>query len=488
MAQAFGDERGRALVAGQKCALIVDDSRTARQVLGRLLSAHELRVDTSESAEDALDYLSNERPDVIFMDHMMPGMDGFQAVRAIKNNPATATIPIMMYTSQEGEVYVGQARALGAVGVLPKQIKPVEVTEILKSLHLIPGGEGAQNDGSAVAPDAATPSAGIAPTLAEVGHKMEVADWSELHDWLREMLNQHSQSLKEDIERSMRRLLSDRRGNRPDRRTSAEDRRQGPADRREADRVDPAGEPPGIPPGGVREPERRQTLTTAGLLGLGMLSVVLLGLQIDTQRELQKVNARNGELAAALEWQRNDRATFPGGMNGAEDADALAQDQYLDFLTALEWTVNQSGTYEPGEVPLGDERVEWLNGLVARLRAIGFSGVLQIDTHVGDFCEVADGAGGFSIAPDDLPIVKCERLGLGPEEALRMSARQSVRFANYVAALQTDPVNVVGVEIAALGNTAPVAPYPPNLPGIPAGDWNRVARENNRVQVTFLPD
>ena len=46
--------------------------------------------------------------------------DGFQAVQAIKNNPQTATIPIMMYTSQQGEVYVGQARALGAVGVLPK--------------------------------------------------------------------------------------------------------------------------------------------------------------------------------------------------------------------------------------------------------------------------------------------------------------------------------------------------------------------------------
>jgi CheY-like chemotaxis protein len=46
-----------------------------------------------------------------FMDHLMPGMDGFEAVSAIKNNPHTATIPIMMYTSQEGELYVGQARA-----------------------------------------------------------------------------------------------------------------------------------------------------------------------------------------------------------------------------------------------------------------------------------------------------------------------------------------------------------------------------------------
>ncbi len=68
----------------------------------------------------------------------MPGMDGLQAVQAIKNDPRTATIPIMMYTSQEGELYLGQARALGAVGVLPKQIKPTDVSKVLYQLHLVP--------------------------------------------------------------------------------------------------------------------------------------------------------------------------------------------------------------------------------------------------------------------------------------------------------------------------------------------------------------
>ena len=66
----------------------------------------------------------------------MSGMDGLQAVQAIKSNPRTATIPIMMYTSQEGELYVGQARALGAIGVLPKQIKPADVTKVLYQLNL----------------------------------------------------------------------------------------------------------------------------------------------------------------------------------------------------------------------------------------------------------------------------------------------------------------------------------------------------------------
>ena len=87
-----------------KRALIVDDSKSARMFLSRILEKYELDVDTTETAELAIDYLAHHRPDVIFMDHLMPGMDGFQALQAIKNNPQTATIPIMMYTSQEGEL------------------------------------------------------------------------------------------------------------------------------------------------------------------------------------------------------------------------------------------------------------------------------------------------------------------------------------------------------------------------------------------------
>src|SRR5580658_6737674 len=122
---------------GAKRALIVDDSKSARLFLARTLEKYDIDVDSAESAEAAIDYLNSNRPDVIFMDHLMPGMDGLQAVQAIKNDPRTATIPIMMYTSQEGELYLGQARALGAVGVLPKQIKPADVSKVLYQLHLL---------------------------------------------------------------------------------------------------------------------------------------------------------------------------------------------------------------------------------------------------------------------------------------------------------------------------------------------------------------
>jgi CheY-like chemotaxis protein len=478
-------------LAGQKCALIVDDSRTARQVLRQLLTAHQLRVETAESAEDALEYLSTARPDVIFMDHMMPGMDGFQAVRAIKDNPATATIPIMMYTSQEGELYVGQARALGAIGVLPKQIKPVEVTEILQSLHLIPDDAAAGTDAQA----AGSQHQAGERTLADVSAKMDIADWSELHHWLTEMLNQHSQSLKEDLETSMRRVLDERRQNVPDRRLNTTDRRQGPRDRRQESTAsngistDAGATPTTDTPLPPASPEpRANPLVTTVMIGLGLLSAVLLAMQLSTQRQLDDVTARNDELTAALKWQRNDRSQSDSAPEGYWDTGPAARNSYLDFLSAIEWSVNQAGGFEPGETPLGDSRVDWLDGLVARLRNIGFAGVIQIDTHVGEFCQVEDKNGTFSLAPEELPLLDCDRLGLDAEEALRLSSRQSVRFANYVAALQKGSSNVISIEINPLGIAAPAAAYPPGLAGVTAGDWNRVARQNNRVQVALLPD
>ena len=119
-------------------ALVVDDSRMARYVLSKMLKEQGINVDTVESAEEALGYLCNNIPDMVFMDHTMPGMDGFQAIRAIKNDPKTAAIPIMMYTSKEGDVYMNQARALGAVDVLPKQLKPVQLVQVLERQQLLP--------------------------------------------------------------------------------------------------------------------------------------------------------------------------------------------------------------------------------------------------------------------------------------------------------------------------------------------------------------
>ena len=74
---------------------MMNNSKSARVVLKRMLEELDLDVDTVESADDAINYLKKKHPDVIFMDHMMPGMDGFEALKLIKENSQTAVIPIM---------------------------------------------------------------------------------------------------------------------------------------------------------------------------------------------------------------------------------------------------------------------------------------------------------------------------------------------------------------------------------------------------------
>src|SRR5271169_2787048 len=162
----------------RKRALVVDDSKSARVLLSRILEKYEVEVDMAESAEQAIEYLKNNRPDAIFMDHLMPGMDGLQAVREIKGNPQTAMIPIMMYTSQEGELYVGQARALGAMGVLPKQVRPVDVSKVLYELHLLPDRRDMMDTGLPVevADPAAVPAPLASSTPAQEGaRRLEAA-------------------------------------------------------------------------------------------------------------------------------------------------------------------------------------------------------------------------------------------------------------------------------------------------------------------------
>ena len=114
--------------------LLVDDSKSARFALRKLLERNGMQVDVAESAEQALGYLDSNHPDLIFMDHFMPGMDGFEAARAIKNRPDKSEIPIIMCTSKEGESYAQQARENGATDILPKPATPSALTEVLDKL------------------------------------------------------------------------------------------------------------------------------------------------------------------------------------------------------------------------------------------------------------------------------------------------------------------------------------------------------------------
>ncbi|WP_336366865.1 response regulator [Marinobacter sp. C2H3] len=118
-----------------KKALLVDDSKVARFALSKLLEGRDMTVNMAGSAEEALDFLSqNQRPDVIFMDHLMPGMNGVEATKAIKRNPDTAAIPIIMCTSRKSSSFVEEARNFGVYNILTKPAHTEGLAMVLEQL------------------------------------------------------------------------------------------------------------------------------------------------------------------------------------------------------------------------------------------------------------------------------------------------------------------------------------------------------------------
>lgn len=158
-----------------KRGLVVDDSKAARTMLKKLLEKNGLEIETAESGEDALSYLTQNHPDVIFMDHMMPGMDGLETTKAITSNPDTAMIPVVMFTSKEGDEYKENARSHGAVGFLNKPPKPDHVAEVIQELGGLKAGTDAATVPAAPAQQAATPA--TAEQSKETMDKPVSADW-----------------------------------------------------------------------------------------------------------------------------------------------------------------------------------------------------------------------------------------------------------------------------------------------------------------------
>jgi CheY-like chemotaxis protein len=429
-----------------KTALIVDDSPLALHVLSKLLAEHEIQADTAPSAEEALTYLKLHRPDVVFMDHLMPGMDGFEAIKAIKANPTTATIPVMMYTSQEGALYVGQARALGAFGVLPKDLKPIEVTRVLRALRLIPGGEPAEGTN---APNHALPSPHDARSTETSGsHDAgSLADTQQVKALLEELFHQQRSALREEIRESYGRAIAS-------------------TQEQQSDSTQTAA------------PEHRGAVLRVATIALAALSLILGILYVNSVELLSDANQRSGEL---LEQNAALSSLAPGtaalSTNGGSSS---------SLLDALEWAMNLSGHYAFLEVPLDDLRADQLSRLVDYLKNAEFTGTVTIEVHAGAFCMRLTSDGRWNLAPDDSLASNCDQIGWPQAEAAALSRRQSLSFANVLATASTD--GDILIQTVPVGSVDPVISYPPQSDFVTAGEWNQIAAQNQRVAVRLFAD
>jgi len=428
-----------------KRALVVDDSKSARVVLSRMLERFGIAVDTAESAEEALAYLKRERPDVVFMDHLMPGMDGLEAVRIIKADPETATIPIMMYTSQEGELYVGQARALGAIGVLPKTIKPVDVTKVLFQLNLLPDRRDAipsalqpVDERGTERPPPAVEGEGITRGMVEA--------------LLKEQSLELRRFMVASLESQAQRLVGELRTAEPE---------------------------PLIAELRPEPPRREQPWGWLFAVLALLLALLMLGglywQSLYTAREVEAARARlaaeSAQLSATL-----DEVRAAGRMQAASQpppAAVAASRQHVLFVPY-------------GESPLGPQRLDALRELTAGLERSGFHGRVQVTSIPGVFCLAGSAETGYVLAPPEQPAADCALRGNPYDELLTGAARQPVAFANLAASLERRSNGDIVLSLTPASADRAMIGYPP-VEQATAGSWNEAAAVNSRLEISVEP-
>jgi twitching motility two-component system response regulator PilH len=114
-----------------KNILIVDDSKTELHHLSKLLGERGYAVRTAENGEEAMRRLADEKPDLILMDVVMPGQNGFQLTRAITRDPRWSAVPVIMCTSKNQETDKVWGMRQGARDYI---VKPVDAEELVAKI------------------------------------------------------------------------------------------------------------------------------------------------------------------------------------------------------------------------------------------------------------------------------------------------------------------------------------------------------------------
>ena len=116
--------------------LIVDDSPTETHRMTRILDKHGYEVITADSGEDGVAKAKETLPDVVLMDIVMPGLNGFQATRQLSKNASTSHIPVIIVTTKDQETDRLWGQRQGAKGYLTK---PIEDSALLDTINAVLG-------------------------------------------------------------------------------------------------------------------------------------------------------------------------------------------------------------------------------------------------------------------------------------------------------------------------------------------------------------
>ena len=116
-----------------KKVLVVDDSATERHILGELLTKEGFETIFAEDGESGVAKAKSDLPDLILMDVVMPGLNGFQATRAITQDPATQHIPVIIVTRKDQQVDRVWGLRQGARNYVTKPVRKGDLLELINT-------------------------------------------------------------------------------------------------------------------------------------------------------------------------------------------------------------------------------------------------------------------------------------------------------------------------------------------------------------------
>jgi twitching motility two-component system response regulator PilG len=113
--------------------MVVDDSKTIRRTAETLLQRERFNVITAEDGFEALAKIAGQKPDLIFVDIMMPRLDGYQTCALIKDNAQFKTTPVIMLSSKDGLFDKTKGRIVGSDQYVTKPFSKVELLEAVQN-------------------------------------------------------------------------------------------------------------------------------------------------------------------------------------------------------------------------------------------------------------------------------------------------------------------------------------------------------------------
>jgi hypothetical protein len=380
-----------------------------------------------------------------------------------------------MYTSKEGGLELSQARALGAVGVLPKQLEAQDLEDVLQSLHLMPDQEslvhgfedsqlegmntvGRQNNIHSIHQREHRKAAPVEPVslpLDDFQGNMLAGDES-LKRFIRKEQNQSENRLQDRLEKHFAETQSE-------------------LYELEA----------------MQEASRTQA-RRAQLLGVLSLLIMFVGFTLTyyflvlSPTSLSNQNTTYGDSEVLLELVSTQGEKLELMSQKLDEAGYgnLASTAPVIPVKLIEWAANQGTEFEYGEIPFDDQRALWLSELVDQLKEAGFSGTIELRATHGNYCLQKSEGDELILAKDGLDISECLFAADHRGSSDYMNG-QSVAFANYMNVELARSGGELEILLFSSGFNDPLIPYPSIYEVKTVTEWNRIASQNQRVRVSL---